>query len=67
METKWNFIVAHLTITPFIGEWDRGNLAWVMKPIINVKKPRVVDEDALLMKADNMKAKPSCIQSKQNG
>ena len=36
------------------------NLTWVTKPIINTKKPTVVDEDALLIKADIMKAKPSC-------
>lgn len=36
------------------------NLTWVIKPIINVKKPNVVDEDDLLMKVEHMKAKLSC-------
>ena len=33
-------------------------LAWVIDPTINMEKPAVVDEDDLLMKADNIKAKP---------
>ena len=33
-------------------------LAWVRKPMVKTEKPTVVDEDALLMKAESMKAKP---------
>ena len=47
-------------ITPPFWKVKQGNLTWVRKPTINKEKPAVVDEDALLMKADNMKAKLSC-------
>lgn len=33
--------------------------------MIKIEKPTVVAEDALLMKADNMNAKPTCHQASQ--
>ena len=45
---------------------EQGNLTCVRKPIINVKKPEVVDEDALLIKVDIMKANPSCDPNARN-
>lgn len=53
-------IITSILIIPFGSKIEKGNLAWVRKPIINMLKPTVVDEDDLLKKADSKKAKPSC-------
>ena len=54
---KERSIIMTRSVIP-VSEFKRGTLAWVRKPIINMEKPTVVDEDDLLMKVDSMKAKP---------
>ena len=46
-----------VTYPPINLTW-RSSLAWVIKPMMNMTNPKVVDEEDLLRKAESQKAKP---------